>query len=70
MEMRFYDLLEGKDVTVNSILEADILLEKALPDAIKAPRASPEGGISGWSKFKDKNENGMYHKDYNIDTKT
>lgn len=64
------DLLAGKDVTVNSILEADALLEKALPDAIKAPGASPDGGIPDWTKFKGKNENGMYHKDYNIDNET
>lgn len=45
-------------------------MEKAPPDAFKAPGASHEGRITDWSKFKGKNDKGMYHKDYNIDNET
>jgi hypothetical protein len=65
------DLLSGKDVRVNSIKEADALLEEALPKAQKVTGTGPgQSGPPDWTKFKGKDPNGIYHKDYQIDPKT
>lgn len=62
------DLLEGKDVWVKSIKEADELLKAALPNAKKVKGAGPKK--PDWSKFKGKDPHGMYHKDYLVDPKS
>lgn len=61
-------LLEGKDVWVKSIKEADELLGEALPNAKKVKGAGPKK--PDFSKFKGVDPNGMYHKDYLFDPDT
>jgi hypothetical protein len=63
-------LLSGQDVTVQSIAQADALLREALPYARKVPGAGPAQGAPDWSKFKGREPNGMFHKDYLIDPQT
>ena len=71
------DLLSGKDVEVNSIREADALLKEALPNARKAtgakpPKIDPATGREiydvDYSQFKGTDPNGIYHKDYLMDS--
>ncbi len=64
------ELLEGKDVRVKSIQEADEVLRRALPSARKVTGAGPGQGTPDWSKFKGKHPDGMYHKDYQVDPRT
>ena len=61
-------LLDGNDVRVKSIREADALLKTALPNATKVTGAGPKK--PDFSKFKGKQPDGMYHKDYQFDPKT
>jgi hypothetical protein len=72
------DLLSGKDVEVNSIREADALLKEALPNARKATGAKPPkiDPVTGkeiydvdYSQFKGTDPNGIYHKDYLMNSK-
>lgn len=72
------DLLSGKDVEVNTIKEADALLKEALPNAKKAtgarpPKIDPDTGKEiydvDYSQFKGTDPNGMYHKDYLMNSK-
>jgi hypothetical protein len=64
-------LLDGKDVTVKSIKEADALLKEALPNARKVTGTGPgQSGPPDWTKFKGKDPNGIYHKDYHFDPRT
>ena len=62
------DLLNGIDIEVGSIKEADALLKEALPNAVKVKGAGPNK--PDFTAFKGKNINGMYHKDYLVDPKT
>ncbi|WP_206108306.1 hypothetical protein, partial [Paludisphaera soli] len=65
------DLLDGKNVTVKSIKEADNLLKEALPNARKVTGTGPgQSGPPDWTKFKGKDPNGIYHKDYHFDPRT
>ena len=61
-------LQSGNDVLVKSIVEADALLNASFPDAINTKTKME--GKPDWSKFKGKNETGMFHKDYIIDPET
>ncbi len=61
-------LLDGVDVRVGSPQEADALLKHALPNAKKVRGAGPKK--PDWSKFKGKHEDGMFHKDYQVDPDT
>jgi hypothetical protein len=72
------DLLSGKDVEVNTIKEADALLKEALPNAKKAkgakpPKIDPDTGKEiydvDYSQFKGTDPNGIYHKDYQMNSK-
>jgi hypothetical protein len=64
-------LLDGKNVTVKSIKEADALLKEALPNARKVTGTGPgQTGPPDWTKFKGKDPNGIYHKDYHFDPRT
>lgn len=71
MSPRAKDLLDGKNVTVDSIREADALLKEALPNAKKVVGTGPgQTTAPDWSRFKGKDPNGMYHKDYHFDPQT
>jgi RHS repeat-associated protein len=65
------DLLDGNDVKVKSIQEADALLKEALPGARKVTGTGPgQSGPPDWTKFKGKDPNGIYHKDYQFNPET
>ncbi len=65
------DLPGGNDVRVKSIKEADVLLREVLPNARKVIGTGPgQSGSPDWTKFKGKEPNGIYHKDYHFDPQT
>lgn len=65
------DLLNGSDVRVGSIREADALLKEAFPNARKVTGTGPgQSGPPDWTKFKGKGPDGIFHKDYHFDPKT
>lgn len=52
-------------------MEADVLLRATLPNARKVKGTGPgQSGPPDWTKFKGKDSNGLYHKDYNINPNT
>ena len=58
------DLLNGHDVRVKSIRQADAVLKEALPNGRKVTGTGPrQSGPPDWTKFKGKDANGIYHKD-------
>jgi RHS repeat-associated protein len=71
LSLNAQDLLNGKNIRVKSIKEADDLLREALPRAKKVTGTGPgQSGPPDWRKFKGKDPNGMYHKDYHFDPET
>ncbi|MGL4465567.1 MAG: Hint domain-containing protein [Planctomycetia bacterium] len=65
------DLLNGQDVRVKTIREADALLREALPNARKVTGTGPgQSSAPDWKKFKGTDPNGKYHKDYHFNPDT
>jgi hypothetical protein len=63
--------LNGNNVKVKTIKEADSVLKRALPNARKVKGVGPgQSGPPDWKKFKGKDPNGIYHKDYHVDPRT
>jgi hypothetical protein len=63
------DLLNGQDVRVDTIREADLVLKLALPEARKVKGAGPGHRLS-FASFKGVHQYGIYHKDYWFDPTT